>query len=295
MALLDDVVDRFGLGRVLPGALDLHGGVNVVTRLPTTTGTYAVHQLLGLASDAEALTEVQRILHLEALAHAGGVALAEPIGGALLEGAAGPVTVHRWVDAAPVDLVAPGRGFFSSLGRSLGRLHAVAPRGMPSPRDALAWHDETPVMCNLDEWDAGADGRTVFSHRDLTPANVLDRDGEAVLIDWESSGPVGTGAEIGRTALDHGAAGTDLVDLLRGYNETSPLPRVGRDWVTLWIRALIVFEHQCRESLRGRRGPAPLLDFQQHVIATHASELARRLTLVDGVIAAFEEAVSAAT
>ena len=286
--LLRDVADAFGLGDVRGDAPEVrHGGVNVVTRLVTTSGAYAVHELLGRPP----LEDVERILDLERTALAGGVPLAEPIGCGVVDGARGPVMVHRWVDAEPVDAGALPPTYPASLGRALGRLHAVAP--VAASRDGLWWRDGREAFDVLDAWEAAADPALVLSHRDLTPANVLDLDGRAVLIDWESAGPIGRGADLGRAALDHALAGDELVAFLRGYATEAELPEVGHDWLTLWIRGVLIFEETCRQALLRGDGPATLRRVQQDVVATAASEVARRLAAADDLVARFQKAVRA--
>jgi Ser/Thr protein kinase RdoA (MazF antagonist) len=134
----------------------------------------------------------------------------------------------------------------------------------------------------------------VHSHRDLTTANVLDCDGEAVFIDWESAGPVGVGAELGRTAFDHELDDEDLVAFLSGYSKAAPVPNPGPDWMTLWIRALVVFEAHCRSSLAAGTAPASLCRFQQHVVETTPGELRRRLAIVNKSVDRFSIALERA-
>lgn len=62
--------------------------------------------------------------------------------------------------------------------------------------------------------------------------NTLNDDETAVLIDWESAGPVACSAELGRTALDHFLDGEQmdedrLAAFLAGYAQVRRLPAVG--------------------------------------------------------------------
>ena len=144
----------------------------------------------------------------------------------------------------------------------------------------------------LDGWEAGIE--QLASHRDLTTANVLDRAGEAVLIDWESAGPIGPGSEIGRTALDHGLVEDgrhdELVAFLRGYGEVAGLPPVGPDWCALWIRGLVVFADHCARSCIAGTAPASLLSFQSAVVRSSPAELRRRLAIVPELVERLERA-----
>lgn len=236
------------------------------------------------------------------------------------------VVAHQWIDAGPpTDPPAPA--FVESLGRSLAVLHSLDVPSDPLDDDVLArrppanrWADlgreaearglewgrglldaaEELAAANdlLDHWDDASRADLVFSHRDLTLPNTLDDRGDAVLIDWESAGPVRTSAELGRTALDHlhrdGTLDrTQLITFLRAYAERAPLPPVAEDWLTLWIRGLVVFAEQCAASCLDATGPPAQLEFQATVVAATPAELRRRLRLADEILHAFDASVRA--
>jgi hypothetical protein len=130
--------------------------------------------------------------------------------------------------------------------------------------------------------------------------NTLDDAGTAVLLDWESAGPVRCSAELGRTALDHFLMGDEmdltlLTPYLAGYMEVHPLPAIGPDWCSLWIRGLVVFAEMCAHSCIAATSPPSLLDFQSRVVAATPQELARRLTNVDDLLDQLDRAASRLT
>jgi hypothetical protein len=311
---------------------ELHGGVNRVWRVRTAAGAIGIHQLLGLPEGVEPVEGCARIQELEVAALRAGVRLPEPLSvpasgaaAVAVDGADGVFTAHRWYDAADVGPDAVSPAFARSLGESVGRLHGV--RHPPDPLDGdvlerrpghdewvalgdaatghgLAWGRALAASAGLlvdaverlDEWEAASPADLVGSHRDLTSANLLDDHGRAVLIDWESAGPVLTSAELGRTALDNFLDG-DLLDpprlaaYLRGYAEQAAVPPIGRDWCALWIRGLVVFAEQCAASCLRGRGPAGLLAFQARVVEATPAELDHRLRLVDRYLDQFAAAV----
>jgi hypothetical protein len=217
---------------------------------------------------------------------------------------------------------------YRRLGESLGSIHALnlapPPRSEADPlyrhmdagewrslasdgaRAGLAWapsierssDDLVNAAAIIDEWDREADADHVFSHRDLTSTNVLDDGGHPVLIDWADSGLIARGTEVGRTALDQFGWNGDLnasllTEYLAGYASHATLPRLGRDWCSLWVRGLIVFADQCaRGSLRGN-GLAAMRQFQSRVVEEAPPLIHQRLGLVDKLLDQFGAAIEA--
>lgn len=327
--LLSEVLAGFGLGS--PGAADaLHGGANRVWRVETADGTYAVHQLLGVPDGVDMLARCQRVFELEDAALRQGVPLASPV--LDTEGSAarrselvqGTFTVHEWVDGTPLEGRRGPIELYRHLGTALAVLHSLDLPAVRVPGDAVesrpsvaAWQrlaaagaaqgwpwgpilaaaatDFAETIALVDRWEADAGGAIVFSHRDLTSANVLERDGLPVLIDWESAGPVARGVEIGRTALDQLPVSTGmdrrpLQAFLAGYRGVRPVPVVGRDWCCLWLRGLIVFAEHCARSCLDATGPRSLLARQAQIVEAAPDELRRRLHLVDELVAVFAAA-----
>ncbi len=329
---LQRAATHFGLGTIRGLAEARHGGVNRLWRVPTDRGVFAVHELLGIPEGVDPVERCQRVYDLEMAAAAAGVSIASPIPGpdsacALLPGMAGPVVVHRWVDALPVHVERTDSSLFERLGWSLAHIHSLdadparvevdalerrptaeewaalaeqADRvGWPwAPHTAQAAGELAEGIRIVDEWDRAANENPVRSHRDLTSANVLDDHGEPVLIDWEDAGPIGPGNEIGRTALDNlgwrGHLDPDALGVyLRGYRRVARLPAVGPHWCSLWVRGLIVYAEHCARSCLTATAPPSLLAHQSKVVATAPAELRRRVALVDSLLAAFENALPA--
>lgn len=325
-----DAAEHFGLGELLSEPAALHGGVNRVWKVTSEHGVFALHEMLGIPSPVDPIERCQQIFALEHAAVAAGISLARPVpepatgnAGARIRDDRGCVTVHEWVDGRPAKEPTPSPGFSRRLGGELARLHRLrlAPpsllgdtmdsrptieewEGLANAARAAGWPwaeslraaagELVAAATLLDEWDAGSSERPVFSHRDLTPDNVLDDRGRPVLIDWESAGPTGRGTEIGRTALDHlsGPDGLDpglLRGFLAGYAGIEELPRVGHDWCTLWIRALITFAEQCARSCVEGRAPSSLLEFQSFVVSSAPGEIRKRLQRAGELVAAFEQ------
>ena len=326
-AVIPEVWARFGLPGPARVVAEHHGGVNRVWQVATPTGTYAVHHLLSDGVDADVCGRIHR---LEVAALDAGARLPRPVaaeaGAATVTAAGlpGRFTVHEWCDAAPVP-VPPSPEWAASLGASVARVtslrldlgalpHDILDRS-PTAADwrglaATAANAGLPWATALDRaagdlgaasaWlrDVGAASAapTVWSHRDLTSANVLDDDGVAVLLDWESAGPVLVSAEVGRTALDNfGAHGTLdrtlLTAYLRGYASVAPLPAVGTDWCWLWIQGLVVFAEHCARSCIEGTAPPSLLAFQREVVESTPHELTRRLAVVDRLVDLFDAVV----
>lgn len=325
------VASKFDLGDSWEQRAELHGGVNRLWRVRSSSGgEFAVHQLRGVNPDADGLDRCQWIAGLEAAAIAAGVRAPAPLldrdtgrAAIVVPGWSGVFVVHHWYDAARLEPDGFSTRFARSLGDALARVHALGHPPPPGAADALERHptlaeweeladggagravetselrSAAPALVaaldDTDAWDGASGAGAVTSHRDLTSANLLNDQGEAVLIDWESAGRTLTSAEIGRTALDNFLRGDSmdrpaLAAFLEGYARRMVLPPVGPDWCSLWIRGLVVFAEQCARSLLHQDPPASLAMFQQQVVAHTPSELARRLRMVGRLLEQFESA-----
>lgn len=326
-----EVARLFDLGGLTAEPVQLHGGVNRVWQVSTGRGSFAIHELLGIPAGVDMVERCQRIFELETAAFDAGVPLAAPVpeprsglAGAFVNGAEGVVTVHQWVDGLPVETCGAAPAYYRALGSSLARLHSIGLVPVRVDGDVLErrpsveeW-EELAARAAAGGWpwaenlrrsaealvtaaaqlDLRDHGPEVFSHRDLTTGNVLSVDGRPVLIDWESAGPVGRAAEVGRTALDQCSQDerlepTLLRGFLAGYADVAPLPDVGPGWCALWIRGLIVFAEQCARSCIDGSGPRSLLDFQSRVVESTPTLLERRLANVDAITETFQQAVLA--
>jgi hypothetical protein len=91
-------------------------------------------------------------------------------------------------------------------------------------------------------------GPVVLTHKDVQPWNLLVRDGEPVVLDWEMSGMLELASELGLTALSVSkGSGFDTIDptifrtVLDGYvAEGGVLPPSGPSWFVFmmegWLR-----------------------------------------------------------
>lgn len=331
-AILETIAAHFGLGTVEGSPVQQHGGVNTLWRIQTQRGDFAVHEMAVVADELDQAARCQRAFDLEVAAAAAGVAIAQPVtdpltgqASAAFPGLAGPVVVHRWVDAKPVQLGRTTLSAYEVLGRSLAQIHNLNLDIVPPSRDALYRHptvDEwrelaqqghrfgwawaasidraatelVEGLATVDDWDRSCGESPIFSHRDLTSSNILDADDGPVLIDWEDAGLIQPGTEVGRTALDNfGRDGSldvgALSAYLMGYQAVLPLPAVGRHWCSLWIRGLIVFAEHCARSCVSGLAPPALLDRQSAVVGSTVTELRRRLQMTDALVAAFNAAL----
>jgi Ser/Thr protein kinase RdoA (MazF antagonist) len=194
------------------------GGDNIVYRLQTTTGTWAVKELVRELDD---LTTER--FDIETRAFEGGVAMARPVPApdgspiVVLDGVR--FRCHEWFDGlakANEDTV-PAEA--QEMGRLVGRLHGLAlswsPRFDEPPEvgEDPTWLELTeaararsaPWASTLAEYLAEIEDlakvagsirhqhtlRTrIGSHRDLNAHNVLFGHDRLALIDWDAAGPV---------------------------------------------------------------------------------------------------------
>lgn len=208
------IAEAFGLGEPLGPlvpAAEGWGGHNVVFRLETTVGSWAVKRH-GRRPHADPTAAFA----IEVAAHAGGVPMAVPvatiagfgwaeIGGVLFR-------CHEWIDGASRQNEETSSTDARAMGRIVAHLHGLRipapdPRP-PSPVDrerlaALARagrgaHWAARLAQALDQVGAIAGhrrpvelghGELVGSHCDLNAHNVLFTPTGLRLIDWEASGP----------------------------------------------------------------------------------------------------------
>jgi Ser/Thr protein kinase RdoA (MazF antagonist) len=214
------VADAYGLGRPRGApSVAARGALGRIWRLETTSGTWAVKELLRYEAESVDATAVADVAFQEA-ALAAGVPMPHPIlarsGDVLTDvGTAGEprlVRVYTWVDLASRD-IAPDLAEVAGI---LGRLHGL---GLPDDRPRLEWFTAAPpaerwpvllaeVRASAPPWlDAfealvpavveAVNGTlsaraapAITCHLDYNPENVLvDVRGHPVVVDWENSGP----------------------------------------------------------------------------------------------------------
>lgn len=324
---------HFRLGELAAPPAPVAAGSNHVWKVVTHRGQFAVHELLGTAEDALVAARCQRIFALERCAREAGVVLPAPVLGAdglasaLLLPGRGRVQGHEWVDAQPVRPQSAGPSFYGQVGGYLAVLHGLKLSAAPPPsgqmearldrdhwadladagrRGGWPWADElaqhagrlAELAVVIGGWRSCVPGPDVFSHRDLTLDNILDRHGVPVLIDWESAGPIGPGDELGRTALDNlwqdGALDVELLTAyLAGYRALAALPPVGRDWCATWCLGLLVLAEHCAARCAAHGGDPADLAFQSRVVADVWAEAERRVAMVDELVAIFASTAAA--
>ncbi len=239
------IADAFGLGRPSgPPVAAARGELGRIWRLETTTGTWAVKEIF----EPESETDAQADVAFQEAALAAGVPMPRPVAsraGTVLVQAAAPdrrvtVRVYTWVDIAqPVQ-----RAAATDAAAILARLHALAiadDRPMDpwftdvvaterwrellatTERAAVAW---VPTLARLvSEVIAGEPiirgGRhrpTICCHLDFNPENVLlDAHGQAVVVDWENSGPASAEQELASVLAEFVPDPSDTRAFLRAY------------------------------------------------------------------------------
>lgn len=327
-----EAAEHFALGAVRAAPVRIAAGSNHVWRVLTDDGEFAVHELLSYGGRPAAVERCQRVMELEVAASEGGVCLPTPVpapsGAAcgLLGPERLPVVVHHWCSGQEVAPARQTGPFYYQLGRSLAGVHSL---GLPShdlPGDGLygtvttqrwqqlaeqgsekgwAWARPLGAAAEnlsrlseiIDRWDGAVGSPRVFSHRDLTADNLLADDGHPVLLDWESAGPVGTAAEIGRTALDNLTLDGSLVPelvyaFLEGYASQAPVPAVGPEWCSLWCRGLLLFGEYCAVRCNQEDAATPSLAFQAQVVQGLVPEIERRVSAAGSLLEVFDRAVS---
>jgi Ser/Thr protein kinase RdoA (MazF antagonist) len=262
------VAARFALGRTVGEPVRVHGGLlNRLWRIDTEGGSFAVKEL---NLDRGWALRHDDVLRLEQAAFAAGVPMPQPVpdpttGSALAVIRGASVIVHRWVDGAPMPPLPVSCAIAHEVGVALARLHALhvdwphVSIEDPMPTEA-AWRDLADrAVASRQPWaDAlaaavpalGEIGRRVdaaghpeplvLTHKDIGQKNLLDVDGNPVIVDWETSGMLPLAYELGQTAL--GLARGEEVDaiepavfaaVLDGYVDGGgTLPAPGEHWFT---------------------------------------------------------------
>ncbi|MCI4062282.1 phosphotransferase [Micromonospora sp. R77] len=195
----------------------VHGGfANRMYRLDTDQGSFAVKELNVL--DRRWTYRAEDVFRFERAAFAAGIPLPEPIS------ASHHTLVHRWVEGEqlPEAPVSPAYAF--EIGEILARIHALDVAWTegsvedPTPRDwrelaeratatGQPWAGELAAQVGtflaiarfVDTCERP--GPVVLTHRDVQPWNLLARQGQPVVLDWELSGMLDLSGELGSTAL----------------------------------------------------------------------------------------------
>lgn len=265
------------------------GGANRLYRLDTERGSFAVKEL-NLRDRREAY-RMAEVLRLERAAFAAGVPMPEPVD------AVGGVVVHRWVNGAPVPEAPAPPPFAHAVGGALATLHALD----------VAWEHGTAVEPVVHDWEELTDravasgqpwaselvaqrrtfeaiarfvetcerpGPVVLTHRDVQPWNLLERDGNPVLVDWELAGPLDLGSELGASALGIAKGpGLDSIEpasfraVLDGYVDAGgELPPSGPHWFVYLLGGWLSFTRwnllRCLTDVEAATGPELALSHQ---------------------------------
>ena len=244
-----EIAAHYGIGMLLSAPSPVLGGLLHTTyRLDTAEGSYAAKILNpAVMQRPEALGNMIRSERIaRAMADAvPAVAAIESEGSPVSKIGEDYVMLYPWLSCRPVLPPKLSARHTEIVGKNLARIHvageallasgiipaeADAP-GSPQPRrewgsllaDASAaspdapWlpqlRDALPLLDELEEKAVKASPRlprTVLSHRDLDPKNVLWEGAAPRIIDWESAGEVNPGLELAETLLywsDDGAGG----------------------------------------------------------------------------------------
>ncbi len=250
------VARAYGLGRPTGLiALAARGELGRIWRLETSTGRWAVKELLRPADETAAREDVA----FQEAALAAGVPMPRPIpapDGRVISEVPAPdrrveVRVYTWVDLAGREV----RPAIADAAAILGRLHALAfpARGpvdpwftaAPGPGDLeglvaaaraarASWADTLGGLVPLlREGDAivaaGSHESTIRCHLDFNPENVLvDRQGHPVVVDWENSGPASAEQELASTLAEFVPDVSATRAFLRAYGQAGG-PAILRD------------------------------------------------------------------
>ena len=241
------IADAYGLGRpTRPPAAAARGELGRIWRLETATGTWAVKEIFNPDSEAEAQADVA----FQEAALAAGVPMPRPIrrreGTVLAEVAAADrrttIRVYSWLELAqPVRPAAA-----TDAAAILGRLHALA---LPDDRPMESWFTHAVTA---DRWEvilaeteraaapwaptlarlvpelvageqiiaAGRHAPRITCHLDFNPENVLrDIRGQAVVVDWENSGPAAAEQELASVLAEFVPDPADVPSFLNAYWE----------------------------------------------------------------------------
>lgn len=289
MPWLTHVAQAFALPPLTPTGLSARGLLNVDGVVQVRT------------SDSGALLAVKRsterprqaALDIEAAARAEGLpvprALSTPQGPTVASGPSGEwYRVFDWVPGSRTAVSARARWGLAAL---LARLHRVpvperALRLAPwQPPDAARWErlGEKALALSLPwapsyavrlpvvrDWlrrlaEAPAARRSVPSHRDLHPANVLsDVEGRLWLVDWDAAGPATPDADAVCAALlwsqwhAGGLETDDALEFLVAFHAAGG-PRVACD-VSQYLRMRLWWLwHNAERDTSGRASPRPEL------------------------------------
>lgn len=273
----DPVADAYRLGRPTgPMTLAARGELGRIWRLETSSGRWAVKELLRLTDEAEAQADVA----FQEASLAAGVPMPRPVRrpdrGILADTDAGgrPVTVrvYSWVELAGRDR----RVDALEAAAILGQLHALAYpdhrppdpwfTGAPMPDRWMALADaahraQASWAATLDELspelatgqDVIAAGRhepTIRCHLDFNPENVLvDTAGRAIVVDWENSGPAAAEQELASVVAEFVAdpSGTSaFLDAYRAAGGRATLHDRSSFAMTLAVQANLVAFYAAR-------------------------------------------------
>lgn len=239
------VTDAYGLGRPLGAPVVVaRGELGRIWRLETSTGRWAVKELLAPMDEVDARSDVT----FQEAARRVGVSMPQPIvridGSVLADvGSAdrpSRVRVYSWIDLAPRSAVVPA----TDAAAILGRIHALV---FPDDRRPKSWFTERVDPSRWAELQAAAEttgaswtgtlrrlvpliaagdpivaaGRhepTIRCHLDFNPENVLvDTDGRTIVLDWENSGPATAEQELASAVAEFVPDPADVPGFLRAY------------------------------------------------------------------------------
>ncbi len=250
------VAQRFDLGRLIAPPEEIFGGLsNRLWRLRTSSGDYALKQMLANATAADFGQNIEAAAKVEYAAFEAGLPLPEPVRlpGHINVLAQNPnidppgfVRVHRWIDGQPIIAESATVDELHEIGRLLGQIHRlpltvdIAPLATPEPYEGHDWSTildvapdisgALPIVTRLEDLLGQARSRggqsIVLAHQDMDAKNFLRTRSGLQLIDWDAAGPTAQVENLVSTALDwsgirEGAPVPERFEaIVGGYRET---------------------------------------------------------------------------
>lgn len=241
--MIEQVIDRFSLGRVVEPAVAVPGGLsNELWRVRTDRATYAIKRMVVNAHRPDFVNNVEAAFVVESRAYTAGIAMPAPIpvpdtGRALARVDGELVRVHRWVSGTG------GEGSAVEAVSLLAQIHTAGNRRWSEYSDDAwlgeGWGDDIAAMAQRAAVGGPSRVLIVDSHRDLDRKNTLRRsdDGALIALDWDAAGVTCVIQEAVAVALDW--AGVDPEEFrtaIAAYQAAADVVVPAQAWVFAgWI------------------------------------------------------------
>ncbi|MBQ8186029.1 MAG: aminoglycoside phosphotransferase family protein [Clostridia bacterium] len=238
---------RAGLGKLIRDPEVLTGGhLHRMFGVTTERGRFAVKQLnpeIMARPDA-----MDNFIRSEEIAHMASSVI-PACAAVIVDGCPVVHLEHRWMIFPHIDgVTVPDTEITAEMAHKIGgilaKLHGMTalPDETADQRRIRVWREEDdPRHFQLyNRWESlrvrKICGRTVLSHRDLEPKNILWQSGNPTLIDWEAAGKTNAAEDLFTTALYHsrtpdGISAERFGAFFRGYfTIASAADFAGCDW-----------------------------------------------------------------